>query len=139
MGLFDFLKKKKNKGAEVERSMPLTLDGFDPNAVTPPDTRYTQEYQDFLASQEAAQNRACTDAEAAAAEEGSPEDTAGEAGPCTECGETAAPPEAAEEELREYCDVVDEAVEEAASGEELPEDVPVDVVAPEEDDIISNE
>lgn len=57
MGLFDFLKKKKEETAEVERAMPLTLDGFDPESVVPPETRYTQEYQDFLASQEAGQGR----------------------------------------------------------------------------------
>ena len=57
MGLFDFLKPKKEKtdeasAAEADSLMPL--DGADLAGIDPPETRYTQEYQDFLASQEAA-------------------------------------------------------------------------------------
>lgn len=60
MGLFDFLKSKKKKGeaapeggaAEVQR-----LDDVESSGIEPPETRYTQEYQDYLAAQETAQNR----------------------------------------------------------------------------------
>ncbi len=130
MGLFDFLKKKKKDvGTEVERGLPVTLEGFDSNAVVPPDRRYTREYQDFVAAQgAAAQNRGCNDAVGTAETE-----------PCGECGKDEVSTETVEEVPREYCDVIDEAAAEAVSGEELPEDVPVEVITPEEDDIIRNE
>ncbi len=112
MGLFDFLKKKtKNESEVVERSMPTTLEGFDPSTVVPPDTRFTQEYQDFLAAQEAAgQNRELSETPVAVAE-GMPE------------------------EIREYCDAAEETAEEAAPVEESP----AEVTAPETDDILSDE
>lgn len=136
MGLFDFLKKKtKNESEAVERSMPTTLEGFDPSAVVPPDTRFTQEYQDFLAAQEAAgQNRELS-GPADAAVGGAPEEASGTAESCGECGEEEAAAEAPEEGPREYCEVLDDVPEEAAPAE----DAPVEVIAPETDDIIGNE
>ena len=52
MGLFDFLKRKK-KEKKAAPDKVLSLDDVDPSAIDPPETRYTQEYQDFLAAQEA--------------------------------------------------------------------------------------
>ena len=133
MGLFDFLKrKKKKKNVEIERSMPVTLDGFDPSTVVPPDTRYTQEYQEFLAAQEAAgQKRELSDTAEPSAEENAPE----EGIPCGECGEDAVPAGIGEEEIREHCEDMGEVVEEAGSAEETPENIPVEEVIPEADDI----
>ena len=55
MGLFDFLKRKKKTGeAAPEADALLDLNDVDPAMIDPPETRYTQEYQDFLAQQEAA-------------------------------------------------------------------------------------
>lgn len=55
MGLFDFLKRKKKTGeAAPGADALLDLDDVDPAMIDPPETRYTQEYQDFLAQQEAA-------------------------------------------------------------------------------------
>ena len=125
MGLFDFLKKKRQDAdAETERGLPVTLEGFDPDAVTPPDTRYTQEYQDFLAAQEAAgQNRDGTEV--------APE---AEAIPCGERAEKVLP-----EEIREYCDVVEEAAEEAEAGKEIPEEVSTEKADSEADGVPDNE
>ncbi len=76
MGLFDFLKSKKKKGEtvpETEGGELLELGG-DPAGIDPPETRYTQEYQDFLASREADERNvapageACADAGALAEE-----------------------------------------------------------------------
>ena len=58
MGLFDFLKSKKRKkkeaaGKTAEETM--RLDGVDLSGVEPTETRYTQEYQDYLAAQKAAE------------------------------------------------------------------------------------
>ncbi len=57
MGLFDFLKKKKkseaipgNEAADADQ-----LGVIAPPEIAPPETRYTQEYRDFLASQEQAE------------------------------------------------------------------------------------
>ena len=50
MGLFDFLKRKK-KEKKAAPDKVLSLDDVDPSAIDPPETRYTQEYQDFLAAQ----------------------------------------------------------------------------------------
>ena len=52
MGLFDFLKSKKKKEEPapiVEAEAPASLDDVDLSGLEPPETRYTQEYQDFLA------------------------------------------------------------------------------------------
>ena len=57
MGLFDFLKRKKKRAqaaAESEAEPLGRLDDVDPAMIDPPETRYTEEYQDFLAGQEAA-------------------------------------------------------------------------------------
>ena len=57
MGLFDFLKRKKKKEADPENEIADTeeLGVIDPPEIEPPETRYTQEYQDFLKSQEQAE------------------------------------------------------------------------------------
>lgn len=140
MGLFDFFrnmrKKKKIEDTEVERSLPQTLDGFDPNAVTPPDTRYTQEYQDFLAAQEAGgQNRELsgtdgTDAGAESPAGETPEEYAEETPPCAACGEAEEPAEGPEGEPGESCEVPEEAVEEAIS--DAGAEIPAEEEAPEE-------
>ena len=54
MGLFDFLKKKKGKESPENEKGEVTALDFDPGEIDPPETRYTQEYADFLASREAA-------------------------------------------------------------------------------------
>ncbi len=51
MGFFDFLKPKKKK-REAAPGEVFSLDDVDPSVIDPPETRYTQEYQDFLASKE---------------------------------------------------------------------------------------
>ena len=56
MGLFDFLrskKRRKKKAAGGEAENTMRLDGVDLAGVEPTETRYTQEYQDYLAQQEA--------------------------------------------------------------------------------------
>ncbi len=68
MGLFDFLKSKKKrrkKAAGSEADGVMRLDAVDLSGTEPIETRYTQEYQDFLASQEAAakEKSAASDAE----------------------------------------------------------------------------
>ena len=128
MGLFDFFrnmrKKRKIEDTGIERSLPQTLDGFDPNAVTPPDTRYTQEYQDFLAAQEAGgQNRELSGTAGAESPAGeTPEEYAEETPPCAACGEAEEPAEGPEGESGESCEVPEEAAEEAGSdaGAEIP-------------------
>ncbi len=53
MGLFDFLKSKKKKeepAPTAETEVPVSLDDVDLSGIEPPETRYTQEYQDFLAT-----------------------------------------------------------------------------------------
>ena len=59
MGLFDFLKRKKKAAAASEGDSDglLTLGDGAPEGIEPPETRYTQEYADFLASQEDAGDR----------------------------------------------------------------------------------
>ena len=54
MGLFDFLKKKKKEepAPEAEAGGVAELNTDMIADIEPPETRYTQEYQDFLASQE---------------------------------------------------------------------------------------
>ena len=54
MGLFDFLKSKKKKEEAPAEAEVLPLDSSELAGIEPPETRYTQEYQDFLASREAA-------------------------------------------------------------------------------------
>lgn len=57
MGLFDAFRSKKKKQADIsagETDDLLHLDDVDLSGSDPPETRYTQEYQDFLADQEAA-------------------------------------------------------------------------------------
>ena len=55
MKLFDFFKSKKKRkktGSGAEGEAPVELSGVDPEEIVPPETRYTQEYKDFLASRE---------------------------------------------------------------------------------------
>ena len=55
MGLFDFLKRRKKKAAAAaaaEAAATADLSGVDPAEIVPPETRYTQEYKDYLASRE---------------------------------------------------------------------------------------
>ena len=59
MGLFDFLKRKKKKADAAEESesavvLPLEESGLE--GIDPPETRYTQEYKEFLDAQEAGEN-----------------------------------------------------------------------------------
>lgn len=55
MGLFDFFRKKKTGDPAASEAEALqSLDGADLSGVEPCETRYTQEYQDYLAAQEAA-------------------------------------------------------------------------------------
>ncbi len=59
MGLFDFLKRKKKKADAAEESesavvLPLEETGLE--GIDPPETRYTQEYKEFLDAQEAGEN-----------------------------------------------------------------------------------
>ena len=52
MGFFDFLKSKKKKAeAEAEKAEVLGLE-VDPAGIDPPETRYTEEYREFLETQE---------------------------------------------------------------------------------------
>ena len=56
MGLFDFWKKRKKKAAAAaaaEAAATADLSGVDPAEIVPPETRYTQDYKDYLASREA--------------------------------------------------------------------------------------
>ncbi len=76
MGLFDFLKKKKKPeaGPEDEAAQLLEL-GVDPEGIDPPETRYTQEYSDYLHSlEDAEETRSMPEGEAA----GSPGEDPGE-------------------------------------------------------------
>ena len=72
MGFFDFLKKKKKNDEPVPEKgadAPASLDDVDLSGVEPPETRYTQEYQDFLAEQEAARRETAPIAAEGAARE----------------------------------------------------------------------
>lgn len=72
MGLFDFLKSKKKKredAAKKEAAESMRLDEVDLSGVEPTETRYTQEYQDYLAAQEAAEKSAAPAEEAPAEKE----------------------------------------------------------------------
>lgn len=50
MGFFDFLKKKKKEEPAPDAVTALNTDMLE--GIEPPETRYTREYKDFLASQE---------------------------------------------------------------------------------------
>ena len=55
MGLFDFLKSWKDKltpNSKKEDEQLLNPGDVDPAEINPPETRFTQEYKEFLASQE---------------------------------------------------------------------------------------
>ena len=69
MGLFDFLKskKKKNEAKEENETAGLAgLDDADLSGLEPPETRYTEEYREFLASMENAERSASPDGDAEA-------------------------------------------------------------------------
>ena len=58
MGFFDFLKSKKKKAeAEAEKAEVLGLE-VDPADIDPPETRYTEEYREFLENRETAERNA---------------------------------------------------------------------------------
>ena len=89
MGLFAFLKRKKKK-AETAAEPKVDLKSVDLSEPADLDTRYTPEYQAYLAEQEAARLRAEAEAEAAAANRAVPSD----AGTAPEAPEDAAAPAA---------------------------------------------
>ena len=69
MGLFDFLKSKKKKNEATEENETAGLAGLDDadlSGLEPPETRYTEEYREFLASMETAERSASPDGEAEA-------------------------------------------------------------------------
>ena len=54
MGLFDFLKRKtKKEDAAPEAENAIDFSEVDLSVVDPPETRFTQEYKEFLETQEA--------------------------------------------------------------------------------------
>ena len=58
-------KKKKNEAkAESETAGLAGLDDVDLSGLEPPETRYTEEYREFLASMETAERSASPDGEA---------------------------------------------------------------------------
>ena len=71
MGFFDFLKSKKRKQAEAEAAAQAEVQALeaDPSEIDPPETRFTEEYREFLETQEAAQRSAAPTAEELPAEE----------------------------------------------------------------------
>ena len=71
MGLIAFLKSKFGKNKEekkTENDVVMTLKA-DPADIDPPETRFTEEYREFLETQEAAQRSAAPTAEDFPAEE----------------------------------------------------------------------
>lgn len=86
MGLFDFWKKRRKKA--VPQGETAELSGVDPGEIVPPETRYTPEYQEFLAAREAEERGR------ASAEEEKNE---------PECGGQAGPQPFPEEENKEVC------------------------------------
>lgn len=78
MGFFDFLKSKKKK-AEAEKAEVLGLE-VDPADIDPPETRYTEEYREFLETQEAGElpeeeNAPCAEGASPEGEEARQEDS----------------------------------------------------------------
>ena len=71
MGFFDFLKSKKRKQAEAEAAAQAEVQALevDPSEIDPPETRFTEEYREFLETQEAAQRSAAPTAEELPGEE----------------------------------------------------------------------
>ena len=54
MGFFDFLKSKKKKAEVAARVEKMQrLDDVDPAEINPPETRFTEEYREFLETLEA--------------------------------------------------------------------------------------
>ena len=76
MGLFDFLKRKKKKEeAEAEAEQVMELDDSELQGIEPPETRFTDEYKEYLASLEKAEYDTPEDE---APEDEAPEDEAGD-------------------------------------------------------------
>ena len=146
MGLFDFFRSRKKKKELAARSTPerlvVDLNGVDPSAINPPETRFTQEYKDFLASQGAIDrtgDRPEDGAPARSTEEPAPA-AEEEATPACEC-EAEEPAPAAEEEAAPACECEAEepapAVEEEAAPAcecEAEEPAPADEPAADESD-----
>ena len=113
MGLLDFFRTRKKKKELAARSVPerlmVDLNDVDPAAINPPETRFTQEYKDFLASQGA------IDRTGDRPEDGTPARGPEEAAPVCECG-AEEPAPAAEEEAAPVCGC--EAEEPAPAAEE---------------------
>ena len=68
MKWFDFFRskrKKKKAGSLSEAAELQDLSGVDPAEIVPPESRFTQEFKDFLASQEVAAEKARAEKEAA--------------------------------------------------------------------------
>lgn len=52
MRLFDFFRSKRKKKKAGPAAETMDLSGVDPAELVPPETKYTREYQAFLASRE---------------------------------------------------------------------------------------
>ena len=103
MGLFDFFRKRKRKKKSesvsvIETDQLMGLDDVAPSEINPPETRYTKEYQDYLASLEAAEQQRSRSEEGASESDAAPE---------------AAPPEEAPIPAGDEPDKADEAADEA--------------------------
>ncbi len=160
MGLFDFLRSRKKKRKALSENVTnglQSLDDADLSGIVPPETRFTEEYREFLASQEAAENRGLPDDTQEEAAENVTDglqslDDAGLSGivpPETrfteeyreflasqeaaenrelpadtkeEAAESCGPAADTEEETAESCGPADDTEEEAAENRELPDD-----------------
>lgn len=90
MKWFDFFRskrKKKKAGSLSEAAELQDLSGVDPAEIVPPESRFTQEFKDFLASQEAAAEKARAEKEAADCREcgGYEQQPDGQSGRMEEC------------------------------------------------------
>lgn len=77
MGLFDFLKSKKKRSGAVSGNGTdglAALDDADLSGIDPPETRFTQEYREFLESMEDAGRSGSPSGEAGACAEAAPEE-----------------------------------------------------------------
>lgn len=117
MGLLDFFRTRKKKKELAARSVPerlmVDLNDVDPAAINPPETRFTQEYKDFLASQGA------IDRTGDRPEDGTPARGPEEAAPVCECG-AEEPAPAAEEEAAPVCECGAEEAAPAVEQEAVP-------------------
>ncbi len=117
MGLLDFFRTRKKKKELAARSAPerlvVDLNDVDPAAINPPETRFTQEYKDFLASQGA------IDRTGDRPEDGTPARGPEEAAPVCECG-AEEPAPATEEEAAPVCECGAEEAAPAVEQEAVP-------------------